>query len=45
MGITEDEEFMTKTYEILAEVQIVKEMIYKDKFPELEYFLYLNKLL
>ena len=44
-GVRGEEEFIGLTYEILAEIQIVKEKIYKEKFRDLEYFLYLNKLL
>ena len=45
MGMEDGERFIELTYGILAEIQIVKEKIYKEKFKDLEYFLYLNKLL
>jgi hypothetical protein len=35
MQIRDEEEFISATYEILAEIQIVKEKIYKEKFRDL----------
>lgn len=45
LNITDQQELIDVSYGILAEVQTIKDKIYKGKYSDLPYFIYLSKLL
>lgn len=45
LQITDRQALVDTTYGILAEVQTIKDKIYKGKYSDLPYFIYLSKLL
>ncbi len=43
--MSDENELIETSYNILAEVQTIKDKIYKGKYSDLPYFIYLSKLL